>query len=110
MIKKILTVGVFLIALILPTSIVGSQVAVSQYSKVAVHPHQSGWDKIQVNEYDVAVVWATDNPESYYILDARADLCFFVVATTNGISTTRVPCKPFLGKIDTLEDKFDICE
>lgn len=102
MIKKFLAIGAFIIALVAPTSITGAE--------FAAHPNKSGWDKIQINQYDVAVVWVTDEPESYYILDARADLCFFVVSTTNGISTTRVPCKPFIDKIDSLEDKYDRCE
>jgi hypothetical protein len=118
MFKKILVVSAFLLALVMPVSIIGASGAnapgvyqVSAKAKIGVHPRtDGGWEKIDVNEYDVAVVWVTNNPESYYILDARADLCFFVVATTNGISTTRIPCKPFLNKIEALEDKFDNCK
>lgn len=102
MIKKILVFGAFIMALAMPTSIVGSE--------MLVKAHKGSWDNIQINQYDVAVVWATDNPESYYIIDARADLCFFVVSTQNGISTTRVPCKPFVEKLENLEDKYDKCE
>jgi len=102
MIKKILAMGVFIAALFISTPMSGAE--------LVAHQNKNGWDKIQINQYDVAVVWVTDNPEAYYVLDARADLCFFVVSTTNGISTTRVPCRPFIDKIETLEDKYDRCE
>jgi hypothetical protein len=94
----------FIISLIAPMSYLEAQ----QLSEISFNKGE--WDKIEINQYDVSVVWITDIPESYYILDARADLCFFVVSTTNGISTIRVPCKPFVGKIDMLEDKYDECK
>jgi hypothetical protein len=102
--KKILICVVFISSLIIPISYSGAQHLIN------VHLNKNGADKIQVNQYDAAIVRVADEPEAYYILDSRADLCFFIVASINGISTTRIPCKPFLSKIEQLEDKYDECK
>lgn len=66
-------------------------------------------DRVSISKYDVAVVWRVDSPEAYYIIDTKFNLCMFVVSTVNGISTTRVPCKPFVEMVEPLEDKYDKC-
>jgi hypothetical protein len=104
--NKILALATFIIALMIPLSY-----SVAQYSS-GIQLKKAGWGStnIQTNQYNVSIIPVADMPEAYYILDTRVDLCFFVVSTMNGISTTRVPCKPFLGLSDALEDKHDECK
>lgn len=85
--------------------------AVPSATKVtAKNSKDNGWEHIKINQYDVAVIWVTDEPESYYIIDARADLCFFVVAYASGVSITKIPCAPFVEKVNNLDDRFDKCQ
>jgi len=66
-------------------------------------------DRFSISKYDVAVVWRVDEPQAYYIIDTKFHLCMFVISTVNGISTTRVPCEPFVSMIEPLENKYDGC-
>jgi hypothetical protein len=64
-------------------------------------------DRVSISQYDVAVVWRVDEPEAYYIIDTKFDLCMFVVSTVNGVSTTRVPCAPFIGTVEPIRSIYD---
>jgi hypothetical protein len=105
-VRKIIVSVTFVIALLIPLSY-----SIAQHSSV-MQLKKTGWGitNIQTNQYNASIIPVSDIPEAYYILDTRVDLCFFVASTTNGISTTRIPCKPFLGLSDALEDKHDECK